>query len=118
MPACGAYRNQQLLIKETEELSIFMKRIKPAEGIAEPFDFVVANTIGRIELQVLCHPYLVTDSRVLVHLTITYIREHSTIRLTIGVHPFSRANDCRIKRIDRLIRSRGVVVRAGDKQYG
>ena len=95
-----------------------MKRIKPAEGIAEPFDFVVANTIGRIELQVLCHPYLVPDGRVLVHLAIAYIRERSTIRLAIGVHPISRANDCRIERIDRLIRSRGFIVRAGGEQYG
>ena len=118
MPACGAYRNQQLLIKETEELSIFMKRIKPAEGIAEPFDFVVANTIGRIELQVLCHPYLVTDSRVLVNLSVAGIHERSAIRLAIGIHPFGRANDRRIKGIDRLIRIRGFIVRAGGEQYG
>ena len=94
-----------------------MKRIEPAEGIAEPFDFVVANAIGSVELQVLGHPHLVADGRVLVHLAIAGIRERSTIRLTIGVHPFGRANNRRIERIDRLIRSRGFIVRAGDKEY-
>ena len=95
-----------------------MKRIEPAEGIAEPFDFVVANAIGSVELQVLGHPHLVADGRVLVHLAIAGIRERSTIRLTIGVHPFGRANDCRIERIDRLVRSRGVVVSTRSKQNG
>ena len=95
-----------------------MKRIEPAEGIAEPFDFVVANAVRRIELQVVGHPHLVPDGRVLVHLAIPGIGKRSTIRLTIGVHPFGWANNRRIKGIDRLIRSRGFIVRAGDKQYG
>ena len=94
-----------------------MKRIEPAEGIAEPFDFVVANAVRRIELQVLGHPHLVTDSRVLVNLSVAGIRECPAIRLAIGVHPFGRANNRRIECIDRLVRSRGFIVRAGCKEY-
>ena len=94
-----------------------MKRIEPAERIAEPINLIVANTIGRIELQVLCHPYLVPDGRVLVNLSVAGIRERSAIRLAIGVHPIGRANNRRIECIDRLIRSRGFIVRAGCKEY-
>ena len=93
-----------------------MQRIEPAERVAEAVNLVVANTIGCIEFQILRHPHLVTDSRVLVHLPVASIRERAPVRFAIGVHPFSRANDCRIKRIDRLLGSRGCVIGTGRKE--
>lgn len=94
-----------------------MKRIKPAERIAEAIDFIITNAIRGIKFQVLRHPHLIADGRILVHLAVANIGKCATIRFTIGVHPFGRAYDRRIKRVDRLLGSRGCVVRAGCKEY-
>ena len=78
---------------------------------------LVAPIYARQVSKVLCHPYLGPDGRVLVNLSVAGIRERSAIRLAIGVHPIGRANNRRIECIDRLIRSRGFIVRAGCKEY-
>ena len=76
---------------------------KIIEGCAKAFDFAIAQTVRCIELQVLCHPYLVSDSCVLVNLTIAGIGKSSTVRFSVSVHPFGRANNRRIEGVNGLL---------------
>ena len=95
-----------------------MQRIKPSKCFAVSFNLVVADAIGCVEFQVLGHPYLVADSRVLINLAIAGIGKGATVRFSVGVHTVCRANHRRIEGVNGLIRSGGTAVETGGKQCG